>query len=709
MWLPFIYVRWLFWLVVGILWEIWGNGYALVGWIGFIGSVIGFALSHFFLPARWRVAHTWIIGAFASLVLVNFGVVLTHNRIERYDKRHFLHQKNIEAYTTQIVQEPQDKTRSYRAVGEIQQIKVAGKWQASQGKVLLYFRKEAGKFDKLQYGNIYIVKGSPQEVPPPSNPAMFDFREYLAYQNVYHQQFLSPEEVQQIGHEVPNYLMYFAIYLRGLCMRIFDTHVVGGQESALATALVLGIKDDVEADILEAYTVTGLMHILAVSGMHVGLLMTVPMYFFKPLQRKTDKKSKRKKVGFVVAMIVGLFFYALLTGLSASISRAVVMCSFLLVGKVLGKRGSLYNILALSAFVLLIWEPFWILNVGFQLSYLAVLGIFYIQPRIERWITPNTAFMREVWSIVTITISAQIATTPISLFYFHQFPNYFLISNLLAVPISNAVLYTVLLLLLFNWIPYLSTFLGFIASSLIWFTNQIIFFIQKMPAQLSDGIWLEWWEVIFLYAFVVFFLMTWELHKTRYWLYAVVCLGFFTGSRTVRYWQQNSQKMLVVYHLNKQDNVTIFEGHHAYVIGDSTLRQDKKSYNFNLKNHFYRQGVTKPVYILPHDKPKLPFALVQKESYKLLEFGGKTCLILPTKQNARDLVAFENIETDFCLLQNRAVFSFNALPESLHKSIFILSPSMPPSYTRNLKREADSLKIKLYHVATQGAFVMKIR
>jgi hypothetical protein len=251
--------------------------------------------------------------------------------------------------------------------------------------------------------------------------------------------------------------------------------------------------------------------------------------------------------------------------------------------------------------------------------------------------------------------------------------------------------------------------LGFIASFLIWFTNQIIFFIQKMPAQLSDGIWLEWWEVVFLYAFIICFVMTWEMHKTRYWLYACVCLAIFTVSRTARYWQQNSQQMLVVYHLNKQDNVTLFEGHQAYLIGDSTLRQDKKMYNFNLKNHFYRQGILFPTYITPNFEQKLPFAWVQKDHYQLLEFGGKICLILPTKQNIENIAVFQDIAPDYCVLQNKAVFSFKNLPEKLQKSTFILSPSVPSRYADNLQREADSLHLKLHDVATRGAFIVKFR
>lgn len=706
MWLPYLYARWLFWFVVGIVWEIKAQAYTIVGWHFFVLSAIGYGIAHFFLPLRWRVHGHWVLGILSSFVLVGFGVLYTHSRTERHHLKHFLHQTNIEGYTATIVQEPQEKTRSYRAVGEVSQIRVKGKWQASKGKVLLYFRKSSGKLAQLQYGNVYIIKGSPQAVPPPSNPKMFDFSEYLAYQNVYHQQFLTAPEVKLIGHKIPDYFLYVAIYLRQRCMRIFDEYVLGGQESALATALVLGIKDEVDADILDAYTVTGLMHILAVSGMHVGLLVWLPMRWFRRVQDRNDTKTKRKKYIFLGVIIALLAFYALLTGLSASISRAVVMFSILLAGKVWRKRSSPYNILALSAFLLLLWEPYWILNVGFQLSYLAVLGIFYIQPRLDRWITPRTWFMREVWGMVTVTIAAQIATTPISLFYFHQFPNYFLISNLIALPLSTGVLYTVLALLLFWWIPYLNVFLGYLASCGIWLTNQVIFYIRQMPAQLSDGIWIEWWEVVLLYGFVVFFLATWELHRTRYWAWAFACLAIFTASRTARYLDQNRQEIWVVYNTNKMENMAFLQGHKAYIMSDS-LAKSTKEYKFNLECHLFSQGIAKPTYV--NAQTTLPFRYQAGKGYQWCEFAGKTFLVLSKDLPREALPTLSKVKADFCLIAEKGLYSLQDLPTDMRVGKFIVSASIPKSYAQRLKREADSLRVPMHVIAEQGAFVWRRR
>jgi len=706
MWLPYLYARWLFWLVIGILWEIWWQGYQTVGYVGLVASASGYALVLFALPTRWRAKGSWIMGVFAAITLVNFGVVFTHGRVERFYPQHFLHQQGIEAYTAQIVQEPQEKSRSYRAVAEVKSISIKGKWQASLGKTLLYFRKEAGKFDKLRYGNVYLIKGCPQEVAPPANPAMFNFKTYLAYQQVYHQQFLTPTEVKYIKHSIPDYILYVAIFLRQKCINTLQNLVMGERESALAIALVLGIKDDVDPEVLDAYTVTGLMHILAVSGMHVGLVVWLPMVWFR--RNKEKAHLKVQKAVFVWGMIALLFFYALLTGLSASILRAVVMFSTLLIGQWWNKRSSSYNILAFSAFLLLLYEPFWILNVGFQLSYLAVLGIFYIQPRIERWITPHTWFMRQVWGITTVTIAAQIVTTPIGLFYFHQFPNYFLLSNLLALPLSTIVLYLVLATLALGWVPFLGDTLGFLASWGIWLTNWVVFSIQKMPHQLTDGIWLEWWEVIFLYAFVVFILMTWGLYRTRYLVWAFLCLGLFSTSRFMRYVAQNQQKMLVVYHLGKYNHVALFEGHSAYIITDDALEKDSKTYNFNLKNHLFRQGILKPFYMYGASKPSHPFVLRKFLQYDLLYFAGKVCLILHHKLNKQEMLQFEDMHVDYCLLQNKALYQLKDLQVHLSIGKLIVAPSNSKSYTQRLKTEAESLKIPIHIVAEKDAFIVRL-
>ena len=410
-------------------------------------------------------------------------------------------------------------------------------------------------------------------------------------------------------------------------------------------------------------------------------------------------------------MIGLLFFYALLTGLSSSIMRAVVMFSTLLLGQWWNKRSSSYNILAFSAFLLLLYEPFWILSVGFQLSYLAVFGIFYVQPKIDRLFSPRWWVSKQIWSIITITIAAQIATTPICLFYFHQFPNYFLLSNLLALPTSTGVLYLVLATLAFGWIPYVGEFLGWSASYGIWFTNYLIFWIKKQPYQLTDGIWFEWWEVGLLYAAIVFGFMTWELYKTRYWFLAFLSLAIFTGSRSWRYIIQNKQKMLVVYNLNACNNLAMIDGHHAYFIADSTLQTGDKNYNFNIKNHLFKQGILKPLYlntqVAEGAKRTHSILLNAQKNYLIAYFAGKVCLILKNKLSHADLKTLNGLKVAYCFLQNRAVYRLKDLQEVVQVGKLIVCPSNPKSYTQRIKLEAETLKIPAYIIAEQGAFVAK--
>jgi competence protein ComEC len=237
--------------------------------------------------------------------------------------------------------------------------------------------------------------------------------------------------------------------LRDFFLTLIEQHVKTKDELAVASAIMLGYRDYMNADIVQAYASSGALHVLSVSGLHVGVLFLALQFLLQWM----DKYRQLKWVKVLLVLAV-MFFYAVLTGLSPSVLRAVVMFSFFVIAKAINRDNNMYNVLGISCLLLLFWNPYLITEVGFKLSYLAVLGIVVLYPILQPLLTFKNKLLKGAWSITCLSIAAQIATFPISLYYFHQFPNLFLISNLIIIPASDFVLYLGMLICVTFKIPY---------------------------------------------------------------------------------------------------------------------------------------------------------------------------------------------------------------------------------------------------------------
>ncbi|MEL7145099.1 MAG: ComEC/Rec2 family competence protein, partial [Bacteroidota bacterium] len=260
----------------------------------------------------------------------------------------------------------------------------------------------------------------------------------------------------------------------------------------------LGIKDDLDKELKSAYSAAGAMHVLAVSGLHVGIIQLLLSWVLGFL-----KKRKKGKLAFVILSLLALWFYAFVTGLSPSVLRATTMFSIILIGQQAIRNHNIYNSLAVSAFLILLYSPMMIRDVGFQLSYIAVFGIVSLQPRISAILNPENYLLKKTWDITCVSLAAQMATLPISIYYFHQFPSYFLLSNLLVIPSAFIILMSGLFMLCSSLISdWLAQQTGWLLDQLIWALNQGILFIKKLPYNLLDWIWIDLTQVLLLYLII---------------------------------------------------------------------------------------------------------------------------------------------------------------------------------------------------------------
>lgn len=592
-------------------------------------------------------------------------------------------EQKIDAYVAVINSFAEEKSKSWKQYATVTHVKSEGQWVEVTGNVLMYFSKEDFK-SPFSYGTQLVIDGAPQVIPGPGNPEEFDYRKFLSYKNVYHQDFIRQESASVVGTVVENPVMYYSIEARSWASTVIKKYIDGANEQGIAAALILGITDGLDDDLLSAYSATGSMHVLAVSGLHVSIIYLLIVFMLKPF----DKTARgRWMVG--IASIFILWGYAFITGLSPSVLRAVTMFTFLTVGKTISRDTNIYNTLAASAFCLLVFDPFLIMSVGFQLSYLAVVGIIYIHPLIFRLYNAQTWLGNQTWQITSVSIAAQLATFPLGLLYFHQFPNYFLLSNLLIIPVSYGVLIAGLALLAVSAIPFVAGVVGWITGILIKLMNAIVNTIDWLPYSLTDGVYVNALACAAIIAVVVFAMLTLQYRKFRFFQLTVASVLILVAVQWWGYYQATSESKFVVYRIPGHSAVDVINGGKAFFISDSTLIGNAQKISFHVEPNRLACAVASI-------ESKL---LGGSDHAEVFRVGNQTFVY------ARIPCALVSPrEVDFLIVGRDAISDFSFLSTIDPETQIILDSSNSYRYANRFLKASESLNLKVFSVLHQGSF-----
>ena len=566
--------------------------------LGAIGMYVAAAL---YTARRSKAASTDQVGLLGLLVVSMAGFVLTQQRTESHRADHigrFL--PRIEAYEATVDDYPTVRARTFAATLRVSRIRVAGRWQTATGSVRVSLLR-AADVPAPQYGQVWLVRGHPEPGRPPLNPGEFDYRRYLEYRQVYQQQFVQPAQYRVLGTAPGSVLRAISYRAARVLDSVFRTYIKSPREYALASALVLGLKDDIDDETKQAYASTGTTHIMAVSGLQVGLLFGVLGWLLKRLFGAV-RGFRWGSAGLELAVI---WSYAFVTGLSASVLRATVMFTLIIVARAAGRQSTIFNTLAAAAFGLLLYDPYLVADVGFQLSFLAVLSIVYLQPIMAKWVDARAWFdnrrrswqppavqkmwqagawsAEAIWQATALSLAAQVATFPLGLYYFHQFPLSFLVSNLVAVPLSSlAVIVGLGLLLvkgavvlvglmlpaslnqLLDWLPKI---IALVFEKLIWAFNEYIFWIGRvLPKALISGIHITAPQTVLVFALIGVLLV---FFNTRWlpWLgLATILLLAYGGSRAAYARRLAPDERLIIYSIPHRSLIGFWRGSTAEFI-----------------------------------------------------------------------------------------------------------------------------------------------
>jgi competence protein ComEC len=652
-----------------------------------LGSLVLAYFLIFFLKRDFSKSYFGLIGL-PAIFLAGYIHVHIQKHTSQSDHLSF-HGESIQYYKAVITTFSQEKAKSWRTEALLTEVYSKGKWNPVKAKILFYFSKEG--FEKpFPYGDVLLIKGSPAIMTPPSNPGEFDYKRYLSFRNIYHQHFLKRDDIKLVGHDPPSLFIKYAFLSRDWSQQTLEKFVSGEREQAVASALVLGVTDGLDNELLNAYSSTGAMHVLAVSGLHISILYMIIMWVLKPL-------AKLKSGPWLLAIIslILLWLYAFITGLSPSVLRAVTMFSFMALARPTGQTTNIYNTLGASAFCLLLFDPYLIMSVGFQLSYLAVLGIVYLQPGLYNLWNPTNYLLDEIWKISCVSIAAQVSTFSLGLLYFHQFPNYFLLSNLLVIPGSFVVLILGILLLAVGFINIAGVAVGFLLTWSIKFINYVVFVVESFPYSLVENIYINTYQSWLIMIAIVGMVLLVQYRKFAFLYFAVASLLFFTIEQWDHHRKAFSTTKLTVYNVQGHTAIDLMENGQTLFFTDSILMKDKDRIRFHIHPNRLFGGI-QTVKNIP---------TTSQVSHVLAEgrlVTWKAMTIVSVQFKARKLPS--NFKIDILVIgKNSMKFSDVEKLKSCPRLI-ILDSSNSYFYTDSFLKQAIGSGINIHSVKHKGAY-----
>ena len=455
------------------------------------------------------------------------------------------------------------------------------------GKVLVHLALDSNS-NKLLPGDFIEVNSILNSIHSLGNPNEFDYSKYLKNKQIVAQFFLtSNTRWKKYKSSFP--LNRYSTIIRNRCLDIFKRSGLQSNNLFIASALTFGYKNDLNTFVKNIFSRTGAMHVLAVSGLHVGIIFLIvnSMISLLKIPFRYDWLGH-----FFILLII--WSYALITGLSPSILRATTMMSFFIIARVFNKHTSIYNVLFSSVFFLLFVNPFLIIDVGFQLSILAVFGILFFYPKIYNLINVKHYILKKIWAISSVSLAAQLTTFPISIFYFHQFPNLFLLSNIFVIPLVFILLIVGLFTIVLSFNNSILILWGKLFSFLLSVLMSFLTTIESISFSTTKGLFISAEETLLAYLAILFMVL---YHKKRYFFLKITCFSivFLLICLDLKedYTIQN-QKKVVIYNIPNHFALDLMAGNNHYFIADDDFLKNENLFHQYVTNNWNFNDLAPP-------------------------------------------------------------------------------------------------------------------
>lgn len=625
--------------------------------------------------ARKQFFQNIAFGLMTFFVFFAIGYINYHYRLPENNANHYLNivDKNNQFLELKITKSLKPDNYNNKFIAETQAI--AGK--GTYGKVLLLVKKDSLS-TSIQLDDIVLLDTNIFPINEPQNPHQFNYADYMKSLGIYGQIRSLPSEII-MRKKGATTITGFAEKIRTHIITKLKASPIEKEERAIIQALLLGQKNEISKETFDEYAAAGSVHILAVSGLHVGLIYFILLGLFSPLRR--IKYGKQIQSILIILCLIG---FAIITGLSPSVTRAVTMFSFVALAGLLKRQTSTINTLALSYLVLLLVNPLWIFHVGFQLSYLAVFFIVWAQPLLRDLIPSRNYVIRKIWGIITVTITAQLGLLPLSLYYFHQFPGLFIITNVVILPFLGLLLAAGIIIILLAVLNILPDWLAAVFSNVVRWLNDFIAWVAAQEDFLFQDIPFSIYKVFGTYFVIITVILLWKKFNFKRLALSLSSIAVLISIFSYDRWE-GAENELVIFQKSRKTLIAAKQNQDLLVFSADSSAQIFNTYP--LKSYKTAVGA------ITFQKEKIP-------SYFI--FNQKHIVVIDSNG-----VYPKNSNTDILLLRDSARIHLERVLDSLQPKQVIADGSNYTSYVKRWRATCLKRQLPFHHTGKEGAFVIK--
>ncbi|MEG1660258.1 MAG: ComEC/Rec2 family competence protein [Bacteroides sp.] len=584
-------------------------------------------------------------------------------------------------YHVRITGKPEEKERS---------ILCPVVWDGKN--VLLHLTKDSLS-RQLQSGEELLVSTRLRPPTNDGNPDEFDYRRYLMRKQVSGTGFCYSGRWMRLAHKEPLSLRQQALVWRERILARYRQLGFSGDEFAVLSALTVGYKEELSEEIRETYSISGASHVLALSGLHIGFLYALLLFCFNRLPGKGQAIRWLR----TLVMVGLLWAFAFFTGLSPSVVRSVIMCTFFALSGVFGRQSFSMNTLSAAAFFMLLWQPSLLFDVGFQLSFCAVTFILLLQPFLYRIVPTKNGVIRYLWGLMSVSIAAQLGTAPLVILYFYRFSTHFLLTNLMVIPLVSVIMYAAVALLALSPFAQLQWVMAIVVKELVQGLNAVVRWVEQLPWASIEGIWLYPVEVFVFYLVLLLGIRHCFSHTAKSLIASLSCLLFLCSFHEVMKWIDRPQQSLLFYAVRGCPAVhcVAADGRSWLVYADSL--PDKKRIYRVASRHWQRLRLREPKEVTSNeqdgffyfDKPVLSFS------------GKRVCLV--NDRCWRYLSASYRLSVDYLYLCKGYGGRLEKLTHLFLFSTVILDASLSDYWREAYKKECRRLGFRFISLSEKGS------
>ncbi|MDX1719848.1 MAG: ComEC/Rec2 family competence protein [Salegentibacter mishustinae] len=629
-----------------------------------------------FLRARRKIFDDIFFGICTWSLIFTLGIATAYLHQPKNQPQHYINLQTVEADVIQIrvieILKPNLYNQPY--IAEVETIYLGKNSIPAKGKVLLNISKDSIQQD-IKPGMKLLVPGKLTNIAEPLNPYRFNYRKFMQKQKVEKQLQLRKTEIQILPHTEKRLLTHISNFREQLIQNLSEAKF-SKDELAIMQALLLGQRQDISKEIYDEYAAAGAIHILAVSGLHVGIILLILNWLFTPLNY-----LKNGLVLKTIILILLMWGFAMLAGLSPSVVRAVTMFSFIAIGMQMRRKTSVLNSLFISLFILLLVNPYFIFQIGFQLSYLAVFAIVTIQPKLFKLWQPKFKIAKYFWSLFTVSIAAQIGVVPLSLFYYHQFPGLFFLSNLVVLPVLGLILGLGILVILLALLNQLPDILAEIYGNLIGLMNKFIAWVAGKEDFVFTNIHFNIWQNLSAYLLIFCFILLIYRKNFRNLVFFLCGIVIFQSSMLYSKIQHSTLES-IVFHKPRKTMIGIDEPKKFTLYHNLEAKfQDE----IRLKDYKTGRNINK---------------IEEKIIPDIMNTSMASILIVDSSA----VYKLNDFNPDVVLLRDSPKINLERLIRVLKPKIIVADASNYHSYVSRWAKTAKKQKTRFHHTGKNGAF-----